>query len=100
MGTKDRVEISKAVFDSKQPKFVNSGLADSYMSYGIEERTCSGRNFARREIVAFCALIVHYFDVELHVTNKGFEETSTFYEIGTQRLRNKISFRIRKRAFR
>ncbi len=99
-GTEDRVEISKAVFDSKQPKFVNSGLADSYMPYGIGERTCPGRGFARREIVAFCALIVHYFDVELHVTDKSFEETSTFYGIGTQRPRNKIPFRIRKRAFR
>ena len=96
---KDRFETPKTELDNKNPRFVNSGLADSFMPYGIGERTCPGRGFARREIVAFCALVVYYFDIEILATDKDFERNSAFYGIGTQRPRNKIPFNIRKRVF-
>ena len=50
--------ISHAVADKTRLKYVSSGLSNSYMPYGVGERMCPGRGFARREIVAFCALMV------------------------------------------
>jgi cytochrome P450 len=101
--TKNGIEAARSprtVHNSNKPRFVSSGLANSYMPYGIGERTCPGRGFARREIVAFCALIVDQFDIEILSKEKGFKVTSAFYGIGTQRPRNKIAFKIRKRQHR
>ncbi|KAK3173546.1 hypothetical protein OEA41_006876 [Lepraria neglecta] len=40
---------------TNSPKFVSSGLSNSFMPHGVGERVCPGRFFARREIIAFCA---------------------------------------------
>ena len=80
-----------------QPKFVVSGLADSYMPFGIGERTCPGRGFARREIIMLCAFIVYRYDIELMSEQRNFETTAVFYGIGTQRPQKKIPFKIRNR---
>ena len=67
------------------------------MLYGIEKRSCPGRGFARREIVAFCALIVEKFDIKILSTEKTFEISSAFYGIGTQRPLRSILFKVRNR---
>ena len=82
---------------SPTPKFVTHGLADSYMPYGVGERTCPGWRFARREIVAFTALVVKNFDIEILGGKEIFEQTEVFYGIGTQRMKSNIGFRIRTR---
>lgn len=97
---KHGVGATRTAFESTKPKFVGSGLANSFMPYGIGERTCPGRGFARREIVAFCAFIVDRFDIEILSKEEDFKVTSAFYGIGTQRPRFKIPFKIRKRAHR
>lgn len=79
------------------PKFVTSGLANSYMPYGIGERMCPGRGFSRREIITFCAFIVDRFDIEILSTEKDFELSPAFYGIGTQRPLRKIPFKVRNR---
>ncbi|KAI4110063.1 MAG: hypothetical protein L6R37_000196 [Teloschistes peruensis] len=81
------------------PKFVMSGLADSYMPFGIGERTCPGRGFARREIILFCAYPVDRYDIELLSSHdQDYETTTAFYGIGTQRPKGKVPFRIRQRG--
>lgn len=96
---KSREETPKtgSADDGGQPKFVSSGLANSFIPFGIGERTCPGRGFARREIIAFCAIIVHQFDVEFLSPKQDFELNPAFYGIGTQRLLKKIPFKIRNR---
>ena len=84
-------------FHSVQPRFVLSGLADSYMPFGVGERTCPGRGFARREIIMFCAFVVDRYDIELVLGDRDYETSTTFYGIGTQRPKDKIPFKIRKR---
>ena len=83
--------------DPGVPKFVTSGLANSYMPYGVGDRTCPGRGFARREIISFCALMVDRLDMEIMSTETSFALTPTFYGIGTQRPLNHIPFKVRKR---
>ena len=90
-------KASDTAGDPGKLKFVSSGLANSYMPYGIGERTCPGRGFARREIVAFCALVVDRYDVEILSTEKDFELSPSFYGIGTQRPLRNIPFKVRKR---
>ena len=98
--TNDGSEAAFAASDNEKPIFISSGLANSFMPYGIGERTCPGRGFARREIFAFSALVVHQYDIEITSKERDFSVTTAFYGIGTQRPRNKIPFRIRKRESR
>ena len=94
---KCREGASKSNGTLDKPKHVSSGLADSFLPYGVGERTCPGRGFARREIMVFCALIVTRFDIEILSSEKTFATSSTFYGLGTQRPLKQIPFRIRKR---
>ena len=91
--------LSQTTADLGEPKFVSTGLTDSFMPYGIGERACPGQFFARREIVSFCAQLVQGFDVEILSTEKHFKSSSLFYGLGTQQPLGKIPFRIRKRHF-
>ena len=86
----------KKVQGDGKPKYVATGLTDSYIPFGIGERTCPGRGFARREIISFCALVVDRYDIEF-AKDQEFESGSTFYGIGTQRPRGRIPFKIRTR---
>ncbi|KAI9876911.1 MAG: hypothetical protein M1830_005312 [Pleopsidium flavum] len=90
-------ETTKTAADPTKAKFVSLGLANSFMPYGIGERTCPGRGFARREIVAFCAIMVDQFDIEILSTEKDFDLSPAFYGIGTQRPLRRIPFKVRKR---
>lgn len=98
-GDKYSQETPKAgsAINGGQPKFVSSGLANSYIPFGLGERICPGRAFARREIVAFCAIIIHQFDVEFLSPKKDFELNPVFYGLGTQRPLGSIPFKIRNR---
>jgi cytochrome P450 len=83
--------------DPGKPKFKDSSVSDSFIPYGVGERTCPGRFFSKREIIAFCATIVNDYDVDLLTKQKKFEHSPTFYGFGTQRPASRIPFRIRKR---
>lgn len=93
-----RQDRSQDIQDPGEPRFISAGMADSFMPYGVGERTCPGRFFARREIVAFCANIFNDFDIELLTTEKNFKSSSTFYGLGTQRPLGSVPFKIRRRA--
>lgn len=90
-------QLPHDVTERGNPKFVSSGLANSYMPYGVGERMCPGRGFSRREIITFCAFIVDRFDIEILSIEKNFELNPAFYGIGTQRPLRKIPFKVRKR---
>lgn len=83
--------------DRAEPKFVGSGLANSYMPFGVGERVCPGRFFAKREILGFCAMMVNEFDIELQREEEDFQLDPAFYGLGTQRPLQKVPFRIRRR---
>lgn len=79
-------------------KFVTAGTSDSWIPYGVGERTCPGRFFARREITAFCAILLQNFDIELlHEVGQHIPANNLFYGMGVERPRNKFPFRIRRR---
>lgn len=96
-GEEVEVEQRFSAASSVEPKFKENGTTDFFIPYGVGERACPGRFFARREIVAFCAIIVNGFDVELLTNQKEFKSNETFYGLGTQRPLGCIPFRIRKR---
>lgn len=83
--------------ESTTPKYISSGLANSFIPFGLGERICPGRAFARRIIVAFCAMVVHQYDIEILSNEEEFAMNPAFYGLGTQRPINKIPFKIRKR---
>lgn len=80
-----------------EAKYVSSGLANSFMPYGVGERVCPGRFYAKRQILAFCAKIVHELDIELLATEKEFESSSVFYGLGIQPPLRSIPFKMRRR---
>lgn len=90
-------ETARTSSDPTKVKFVSSGLANSFMPWGIGERTCPGRGIARREIIAICAMMVDQFDIEILSTDATFDLNSAFYGIGTQRPLKGIPFKVRKR---
>jgi cytochrome P450 len=91
-------QTNSTITDRGKPRYVTGGMGNSYMPYGVGERTCPGRFFAQRLMIAFCAQIVNDFDIELLTTTKNFESSSTFYGLGTQRPLGNVPFRIRRRA--
>lgn len=95
-----RPAAAQTSFDHREeghPKFVLPSLTDSWMPFGIGERTCPGRGFAKKEIIWFCAFIVDSYDIELVAGDQDYGTTTAFYGIGTQRPRSKMPFRIRKK---
>ncbi|KAL8943448.1 MAG: hypothetical protein Q9211_000980 [Gyalolechia sp. 1 TL-2023] len=94
---KDESHFAPGVVQEDKARFTLSGLSDTFIPFGIGERACPGRGFARREIITFCALVAHRYDVELLAGNHQFETTKAFYGIGTQRPKDKIPFKIRLR---
>ncbi|MCJ1387791.1 hypothetical protein MMC18_000634 [Xylographa bjoerkii] len=97
---KSEAAVAKASRKQTQdntPKYISAGMNDSFMPYGVGERTCPGRFFARREIVAFCAKVVNELDIEITSTEKEFAISPAFYGLGTQRPLKNIPFRVRRR---
>ena len=88
-------DMARAPTGPTKAKFIGSGLADSFIPWGVGERVCPGRGIARRAIVAVVAIMVERFDMEILSTD--FELNPAFYGLGTQRPLRRIPFRIRKR---
>ena len=82
---------------TNKPRFVKSGLSDMWIPFGVGERTCPGRGFAKRQIIAFCATAVLEFDLEILSTERDFETSPSFYGLGTVRPLRHIPFRVRRR---
>jgi cytochrome P450 len=80
------------------PKYKESGMSDAFIPYGVGERACPGRFFARREVIGFCATIVANYDVELLTTERHFENGPEFYGLGTTGPLKSIPFRVRRRS--
>ena len=92
------LERAKTTTNNNEPKFISSGLANAYMPFGVGERACPGRFFARREILTFCAQVVHQFDIEILSNETNFQLSSKFYGLGTQRPLHNIPCRVRQRV--
>lgn len=82
------------------PKFINVGSTDAWIPYGVGERTCPGRYFARREMLAFCAIVVDNFDIELpSLTSNDYVEAShAMYGLGVLRPKPRLPYRMRCRS--
>ena len=94
------VKTARMSTNAVKAKFVSSGLANSLVPWGIGERTCPGRAIARREILAFCAIVVDQFDIEILSSDKPIVLDPAFYGIGTQRPVGRIPFKVRKRQIK
>ena len=81
----------------EEPKYVTAGLADAFMPFGIGERVCPGRFFARRHVVAFCAHLVSNFEIEILSKKAHFKSSTGFYGMGVQKPSQRIAFRIKRR---
>ena len=82
------------------PKLVTTGMANHFMPYGIGSRACPGQHYAKRQIMAFCAYIVHQYNVELLCADKHIAHDTRLYGLGTQLPKQKIKFRIQRRQDR
>ncbi|THV51762.1 hypothetical protein BGAL_0100g00310 [Botrytis galanthina] len=83
--------------DCSKPIYCESVMRNSFIGYGVGERTCPGRFLAKREIIAVFARIVQQYDIELLTKEKNFKHSMAFYGFGTQAPKNKIPFRIKRR---
>lgn len=81
------------------PTFTTGGTNGSWIPYGGGPHECPGRYFAKRAILAACAMTVTLCDVELQIANDdpALKPDLKFYGWGGQRPKGKVSFRIRKR---
>ena len=99
--TSDRVksdlQARKLPVSRTDGRFVSSGLTDSFIPWGIGERTCPGRGIARRVIVGVVATMVQRYDME--ILSSDFRINTAFDGIGTQRPLRRIPFKIRNRKF-
>ncbi|KAI9644636.1 hypothetical protein NHQ30_006660 [Ciborinia camelliae] len=84
----------------QKPIYRESAMRNSFIAYGVGDRTCPGRFFAKREIIAVFATIVQQYNIELLTTEKNFKHSMTYYGFGSQLPKNKIPFRIRRRILR
>ena len=78
------------------PKFSVEGLEGAWIPYGGGFRACPGRHFAKKEILLTIALMVTMFDIEI-AGNVTVEIDSRANGLGTQRPKNKIPFKMRRR---
>jgi cytochrome P450 len=80
------------------PKFVNVGSSDAWIPYGVGERACPGRFFARRQMLAFCAIVVKNYDIKFLSLNPKAHVPSgdTFFGLGVLRPKNALPFRLRR----
>jgi len=93
-------EKNASRYNRSGPRFVNVGSSDAFIPYGIGERTCPGRLFARREMVATCAMLVQGFDLELPSLKPDtyVPASGVMYGLGVLRPKGSQPFRIRRRS--
>jgi hypothetical protein len=56
---------SKTIDDDKQAKVVSNGIQGYWFPDGGGSKICPGRFFAKNEIFASMAILLHEFDIEL-----------------------------------
>lgn len=78
-------------------KFTMNGLYGSWIPYGGGSRACPGRHFAKREILATCAMLLTAFDIEILADVEALKVGGGRYGLGAQKPTGKIPARIRKR---
>ena len=79
-------------------RFKDNSLSDGFIPYGVGERICPGRAFSRREILVFCGVMVHNFDIELLTHQRDFGSSMKFFGVGTESPAERIPFKIRVRS--
>ena len=95
------VDCESEVHPTKTPasptegEYVSSGLADSFIPWGIGERSCPGRGIARRVIITVVAIMVERYDIE--ILSSDLRINTALDGLGTQRPLRPIPFRIRNR---
>ncbi|KAF7951339.1 hypothetical protein EAE96_006655 [Botrytis aclada] len=89
--------LSSRQKNSSKPIYCETVMRNSFIGYGVGERTCPGRFLAKREIIAVFARIAQQYDIELLSKEKNFKHSVAFYGFGTQTPKNRIPFRIERR---
>ena len=82
------------------PFFSTKGLGGGWTPYGGGPAMCPGRHFAKNEMIGGLAVVLTLFDIELDVP-EGFKprQELSFYGQGGLPIKDKVLFRIRRRAF-
>ena len=70
-------DMARAPAGPTKAKFISSGLAESFIPWGVGERICPGRGNARRTIIAVVAIMVERFDMEIF--SEEFELNPAFW---------------------
>ena len=85
--------------DTKTKAFSLEGRQGQWIPFGLGEHLCPGRHFAKMEMLVNAAVILSTFDIEL-LTPEGWRPSNDFgrYGFGTQRAKEKVPFRVRRRG--
>lgn len=90
-------EMPKA--SPKKPTFTTAETNGQWIPYGGGPRACPGRFFAKRAMIAACAMMVTHYDIDILVDDDdaALKLNPKFYGWGGQRPVGRIPFRIRRR---
>jgi cytochrome P450 len=82
-----------------QKGFSVDGKQGRWLPYGMGEHMCPGRHFAKYEMMFVFAVVVDVFDIELRIP-KGWKPDDDLkrYGFGAPRPKQKVKFRIKRRA--
>ncbi|KAM0806077.1 hypothetical protein BDR22DRAFT_883817 [Usnea florida] len=79
-------KLAASLEDKGAPaKFSMSGLNGAWILYGGGSRVCPGRQFAKREILTTCAMVLATFDVEVLANEKALRVQGGRYGLGAQK---------------
>ena len=88
----------KTTGEAGQVRFSLDGTEGQWIPYGGGTRSCPGRFYSKHVMVAACAMMASFFDVEILADETAGKMNPLFYGFGGQHPIEKIPFRIRKRA--
>jgi cytochrome P450 len=82
-----------------QEEFSVDGKQGRWLPYGMGEHMCPGRHFAKYEMMLVFAVVVDVFEIKLR-TPKGWKPDDDLkrYGFGALRPKQKVKFRIKRRA--
>jgi cytochrome P450 len=93
----EQVRPPHATASTGPPNFTLSGTSGHFIPCGGGPRSCSGRHFAKRRIIAACAIMTTMFDIEILADDNALAMDPAFHGLGAQSPIGKVPFRIRKR---